>query len=58
MAGLVTEDKFNELVNSTTHYLQDLVNRVQQLEDKIESIDTVAFLNELDNKTAKKKEAK
>lgn len=38
MAGLVTEDKFNELVNSTTHYLQDLVNRVTALEAEVEAL--------------------
>ena len=38
MAGLVTEDKFNELVNSTTSYLQDLVNRVNALEAKVEEL--------------------
>ena len=38
MAGLVTEDKFNELVNSTTHYLQDLVNRVTALEAEVETL--------------------
>ena len=36
MAGLVTEKQFNELVSSTTPYLQDLVNRVQALEAKAE----------------------
>ena len=28
MAGLVTEDKFNELVGSTTSYLQQLMDRM------------------------------
>jgi BMFP domain-containing protein YqiC len=45
MAGLVTEDKFNELVGSTTNYLQDLINRVSALEAKVA---------ELESKPAKK----
>jgi len=36
MSGkIVTEAKFNELVDSTTRYLQDLVNRVAALEAKL-----------------------
>ena len=37
MAGLVTEDKFNELVGSTTKYLQDLINRVATLEAELKA---------------------
>lgn len=38
MAGLVTEDKFNELVSSTTSYLQNLLNRVTELEKQVEEL--------------------
>ena len=49
MAGLVTEEKFNELVGSTTSYLQNLMDRVAVLEKQVE---------ELSKKPAPKKEAK
>lgn len=45
MAGLVSEDKFNELVSSTTSYLQNLMDRVNALEAKVA---------ELESKPAKK----
>ena len=49
MAGLVTDDKFNELVSSTTSYLQNLMDRVTVLESKVQ---------ELSSKPAPKKETK
>ena len=45
MVGLVSEDKFNELVSSTTSYLQNLMDRVNALEAKVA---------ELESKPAKK----
>lgn len=38
--SLVTQQKFDELVKSTTHYLQDLVNRVGDLESKVAELET------------------
>jgi len=35
---MVTEQKFTELVESTTKYLQDLLNRVAKLEADLEAI--------------------
>jgi hypothetical protein len=35
MASLVDEKKFNELVESTTHYLQSILNRVTTLEKEV-----------------------
>lgn len=32
---MVSEQKFNELVESTTKYLQDLLNRVNKLEKEL-----------------------
>lgn len=36
--SIVTETKFNELVNSTTQYLQDLLDRVQKLEAQVAAL--------------------
>ncbi len=47
MAGLVTEDKFNELVGSTTSYLQQLMDRMAEAEKRLEA---------LEKKPAKKEE--
>jgi len=33
--SLVSQDKFNELVGSTTHYLEDLLKRVKALEVQV-----------------------
>jgi hypothetical protein len=38
MASLVDEQKFNELVESTTNYLQQLMNRVGTLEKEVEAL--------------------
>jgi tRNA(Phe) wybutosine-synthesizing methylase Tyw3 len=38
MASLVDEKKFNELVESTTNYLQQLMNRVGTLEKEVEAL--------------------
>ena len=37
--GLITQQQFDELVSSTTRYLQDLVNRVGELEKKVEKLE-------------------
>jgi hypothetical protein len=33
--SLVSQDKFNELVGSTTHYLEALMKRVKTLEEQV-----------------------
>ena len=33
--ALVSQEKFNELVGSTTHYLEDLIKRVKVLEGQV-----------------------
>ena len=38
MSGLVTEQKFDELVSSTTRYLQDALNRIAALEKEVEAL--------------------
>ncbi len=38
MSGIVTEVKFNELVESTTRYLQDALNRIAALEKEVEAL--------------------
>ena len=37
-SSIVTEVKFNELVSSTTKYLQDLLDRVTKLEAEVASL--------------------
>lgn len=37
-SSIVTEVKFNELVHSTTTYLQDLLNRVTKLEAELAAL--------------------
>lgn len=36
--SLITQDKFDELVNNTTHYLTDLLKRTAELEKKVEEL--------------------
>lgn len=36
--SLVSEQKFNELVGSTTHYLEDLISRVKTLEKRVDEL--------------------
>ena len=38
MSSIVTEQKFNELVESTTRYLQDTLNRIAALEKDVEAL--------------------
>jgi len=33
--SLVSQEKFNELVASTTHYLESLIQRVKTLEEQV-----------------------
>lgn len=37
---MVDQKKFDELVASTTHYLQDLLNRVSSLEKEVAELKT------------------
>lgn len=37
-SGIVTEAKFNELVESTTRYLQDAMNRIATLEKEVAAL--------------------
>jgi hypothetical protein len=37
---MVDQKKFDELVASTTHYLQDLLNRVNSLEKEVAELKT------------------
>ena len=37
--SLVTQDKFDELVNNSTTYLQQLFDRVGKLEAKVEELE-------------------
>jgi outer membrane murein-binding lipoprotein Lpp len=37
--SLVSTAKFDELVTNTTRYIQDLVNRVNALEKKVEELE-------------------
>lgn len=39
MLAPVTQDKFDELVTSTTKYLQDLLNRVNALESQVAALE-------------------
>jgi tRNA(Phe) wybutosine-synthesizing methylase Tyw3 len=36
--SLVTQQKFDELVKNTTAYLQDVLQRIDVLEDKVEQL--------------------
>ena len=38
--SLVTQQKFDELVKNTTAYLQDVLQRIDVLEDKVEQLST------------------
>lgn len=40
--SLVTTEKFNELVNSTTTYLQSALDRIKALEEKVEKLEKPA----------------
>ena len=38
MSSIVTEQKFNELVESTTRYLQSAMDRIAVLEKEVEAL--------------------